>query len=152
MEKIDFVLIVDNNSLRVAEAQKKLRESKIGETIKVAVNGEHALVCLEHLNLFNSLKGKKIMVLLNMDTPIMNGMELLESGRFKSLPCKEQILMIVMKDVSSAYSVELAKQKGVTSFISSPVEPSELNQMASEYFGDKSKVKKQGKATVKVSV
>lgn len=144
MEKIDFVLIVDNNSLRVAEAQKHLREARIGETIKVAVNGEHALVCLEHLNLFNNLKGKKILVLLNMETPIMNGIEFIESSRYKNLPGKDLILMVVMKDVSSPYSVEVAKQKGIDSFISTPVDMPALTEMISEYF-DKSKAKKQSK-------
>lgn len=142
MEKLDLVLIVDNNSLRVAEAQKNLRDAKVSENIKVAVNGEHALVCLEHLNMFNNLKGKKVLVLLNMDTPMMSGAELLESSRYKNLPGKDAILIVVMKDISSPYSVELAKQKGVSSFVSSPLDVSQLNSLINENFAEKMKARK----------
>jgi response regulator RpfG family c-di-GMP phosphodiesterase len=139
MQKIDQLIIVDNNSNRAIETQKAILKAEICENIKIAVNGEHALLCLDHLDLHQRMKGKKIMVLLNMETPIMNGLEFLDGMLHKSYPNKEKILIVVLKDLSSPETIERARKKGITEFVTSPIDIPSLNETLVNYFSEKKK-------------
>lgn len=141
MEKVDHILIVDNNSIRASEIQKSLRSENISESIKIAVNGEHALLCLEHMDLCRTMGGKRIIVMLNPETPIMHGLDFIDKLSCKNYNDNEEILLMVMKDYASPETLEEARRKGIKEFFSTPVDIASLRESIKMHFGEKKEEK-----------
>src|SRR6478735_12161944 len=94
--KIDDILLVDNNQASNQAKIEVLKGANIGSTYKVAMNGGHAHVCLEHMHLSQSITDKKVLVLLNLDTPIENGFVFLQNYFRNTYQFQKQNIMIVV--------------------------------------------------------
>src|SRR6478609_8672389 len=119
MKNIDNILLVDNNQAANQAKIEVLKAANIGSAYKVAMNGGHAHVCLEHMHLSESITNKKVLILLNLDTPIENGFVFLQNyfrnlSQFK----KENIMIVVMTDESfTEEKKHRAEHMGVTHFM-----------------------------------
>jgi len=136
MVLVDQVVIIDNNRNRAIQLQQLLVTSKIAEQVKIALNGDHGLLCLDHLDLINKLRGKRVMLILNLETPVANGFEFLEKFSRKHYPGKENILLLAFDDLSSMELKEKAKHRGIKSFIPTQVSLSTLEVTLRAHFID----------------
>jgi CheY-like chemotaxis protein len=144
MKRIDQIILVDNNQSGSLAAIKNIESAGLAENVKLAVNGEHALLVLDHLDLYKRISGRKIIVILNIDTPIMNGIDFLEGYKWRKYPNKEEIL-IVVTDNTARENIEKARSLGAKEVISSPLKTSEISEMADKYFTPKMKVLRKNK-------
>lgn len=142
MKVIDEVLIVNNDSNTNLFLQKKIVENGFADNVKLTLNAGHALLYLEHMHLSRRIEGKKLLILLNMNTPIMNGIDFLksfqESGQFK----KENIMIVVMSDDLTSYFVSAAKEGGINYFVPFQLCLNELTRLVSSKFSPTSESKK----------
>lgn len=125
------VIIVNHDSAQSTEIQKAVKESGLAEKVKIAVNCGHALLYIDHLHLNGRIQEGEILVLLDMHTPIVNGISFLKEFQALRHLKKEKIRLAVMdKDLS-----EEQKQKimsfGKTQFIPFPVTESTLREITS---------------------
>lgn len=136
MNRIDHIILVENNHSRAVSALKMLEEAQIAESIKVAVNGEHALLCLDHLDLYMRIRGKKILVILNIDTPITNGIEFLDGYKKRKYPNKEDI-MVVVSNNTSPENIEKALGMGASDVINDPLSANDLSELINKFFWER---------------
>jgi response regulator RpfG family c-di-GMP phosphodiesterase len=119
MQIIDQVVLVDNNSFRSSNIEKNMKEIGLAQRIKTTVNGGHALLYLEHIS--EQIQNSKVLVLLNIHTPMVNGFEFLESFKELKNIKKTNILIAVLNDNLSDDEVNKIKLLGISDFISSQI-------------------------------
>lgn len=139
MAKLNQVLLVDDDPICNQKNEKLLKEASIAKEVKVTLNGGHALLYLDHLTLVD--KFSKLLVLLDVDMPIMNGLEFLEYfNRSNTIP-KDNILIVIQGDDLRNEVVEKAKNLGVSHFVSkSSLSIDHLNTILNTHFSDGSVV------------
>jgi DNA-binding NtrC family response regulator len=150
MQKIDEILLVDNNQSSHKAHKEAIVAAGICGNFKTAMNGGHAMLCVNHMHLSGSIANKKMVVLLNIDTPIENGFVFLQQY-FKSNSTlqKDRILVVVMDEHLSAEKKHKAQMIGVNHFINSPADIEGLGEMIKTYFKtpDNKRRKKKVEAT-----
>ena len=95
MNKVNQVLLVDNDIRSNSEKENLIKESGLSEQVKVAVNGGHALLNLDQIS-HKLSEDSKMVILLNMETPIANGFDFLNGYKSCSGINKKNTLIIVM--------------------------------------------------------
>lgn len=128
---VQQILLVDNNMSHNHHREEKLREAGIAQEIKIAVNGGHALLYLDHAS--EKIRNSNLVILLNMDTPIANGFDFLEGYKYSKLN-KENILVIVLNDNLDPAKIERTKKFGINTFLSSSFSADELENIIREHF------------------
>lgn len=124
--------MVDDDPLCNQKNEKILRDASLTQNVKVTVNGGHALLFLDQITQIES--NCKLLVLLDMDMPIMNGLEFLEYyRRSKTIP-KENVLIVVQGDDLASDVVEKAKKLGATHFTSKSICINHLTEIVNCYF------------------
>jgi DNA-binding NtrC family response regulator len=133
MNKVNQVLLVDNDLSSNSEIEKLIKQSGLSEQVKVTVNGGHALLYLDHIS-HKLSHDFKMVIILNMETPIANGFDFLNGYKTHSEINKENILIIVMQDNLCSEKIERARELGVCHFIKSGFSIDGLNQIVSNHF------------------
>jgi CheY-like chemotaxis protein len=113
---IDHCLIIDNNITRSSELQKILKDGNISASIKHTLNCGHGLVYLKEV--WNKIHNHNTVVILNVNTPIMNGWEFLEV--LKDTPYNDKLTIVAMSDTLDESDKVTYEKKGIKKFISSP--------------------------------
>ena len=80
MERIDQILLVDDDNNTNHQNQKLLLDSGLTKNVKVTLNGGHAFLYLSQMY-SNPNSNSRILILLDMHMPIMNGYECAEKIR-----------------------------------------------------------------------
>ncbi|MBX9851612.1 MAG: hypothetical protein K2X86_07610 [Cytophagaceae bacterium] len=148
--KVQNILIVDQNNLRSASSVSSLGKAGIAENIKAAVNGDHALLCIDHLELYGRIKGNKLIILINLDYFGANLNHFLDSFKNKRYLNRENSIIIAIKNSSSVEEVEKARLKGITEFISSAESIIDLNEIIARVFAAKPRENEKAKAGKKL--
>src|SRR5690349_44080 len=112
MNKVNQVLLVDSDIRSNSEKENLIKESGLSEQVKVAVNGGHALLYLDQIS-HKLSEDSKMVILLNMETPIANGFDFLNGYKSCSGINKKNTLIIVMKDNLCSEKIEKTKGLGV---------------------------------------
>jgi DNA-binding NtrC family response regulator len=133
MNKVNQVLLVDNDISSNSHRENLIKSSGLSEQVKVAVNGGHALLYLDHIS-HKLNNDSKIVILLNMDTPIANGFDFLNGYKVCKSINKDNILIIVMRDNLCTEKIEKTKGLGVCNFIESGFSIDTLNQIVDRHF------------------
>jgi len=139
MNKVNQVLLVDNDLSSNSEKENLIKKSGISQQVKVTVNGGHALLYLDQIS-HKLNDDSKIVILLNMDTPIVNGFDFLNGYKTCSGINKKNILIIVIEDNLCSEKIEKAKRLGVCNFINSGFSIDALNQIVDSHFNESSNI------------
>jgi DNA-binding NtrC family response regulator len=140
METIDHIVLVDNNVSRSSSIEKNIKDEGIAKNIKTTLNGGHALLYLEHIS--EKIQHSKVLVLLNVHTPMVNGFEFIESYKGTKNLKKNNIVIAVMKDNLSQEEIDKIKSLGISDFISSQILSDTLNPIIQANFPTKEKTEK----------
>lgn len=118
MEKLIQVIIANQDQGQNIEIEKALRDSGLKCNIKMAVNGGHALLHIQQLHLNGKIDGGLILVLLNINTPMVNGFEFLHQYKTTVDFKKRNIKIAVIDKDLSRKQKEKVENMGVSDFIS----------------------------------
>lgn len=119
------ILLVEDNPINQELAQRLLE--KAGHTVTLASNGEEAVACYE--------SGHFDVVLMDMQMPVMNGIEATQAIRARELrrswvasamDAMCQLPIIAMTANAMAGDRELCLQAGMTDYIAKPLRQAEL--------------------------
>jgi CheY-like chemotaxis protein len=118
MEQVINILMVEDDTLDVMDAQRTLDRMKILYKMRVAKNGEEAIDILEGKITDNPMTNPDI-ILVDINMPKMNGIEFLEHIR-KDIRWKEtKVFMITTSDEKE--DRERTKALGISGYIVKPL-------------------------------
>jgi response regulator RpfG family c-di-GMP phosphodiesterase len=135
MVTVNQVILVDNDCDSNLCNEKIIKESLLSSEVKITLNGGHALLYLDHIS-HKLDKDFKVLILLNMETPIADGFDFLQGyhKESKKLKHKENIFIVVFSNNLSNEKIEKIKRIGQVNFISSPVSRETLNTLVQNHF------------------
>ncbi len=124
------ILLVDDDHRANQENSKIIREHGLCSCVRIALNGGHALLCLEQI--YNHQPHDTLIILLDTQMPIMNGFEFLNEFSKTNYRFKSKVKIIMMlSEQGNRGDMERARQYGISSFIQKPVNPAELARLVS---------------------
>ncbi|MFN6944952.1 MAG: response regulator [Cytophagaceae bacterium] len=131
MESVTHVLLVDDDLESNSQNERAFRRANF-KKIKVTLNGGHALVYLHQIQ--DAIRDSKIVIILDVDMPIMDGKEFLKNYNLTKEFCKDNILIVVQGNELSSRVIEDMQKLGVEYFVNKPVKISQIQSMVNEYF------------------
>lgn len=144
MTPIDHCVIIDNNTSRTSLLEQTIKENMVAANIKLTVNCGHGLVYLKEM--WDKVGERKTLVIMNVNTPIMNGSEFLDELKGTPYSKSQAFLLIVLNDTMSEKDKENYIKKGITNFISSPFSIDSIHSLVKAKFNlGESAEKKEGK-------
>lgn len=132
MQNLATVLLVDDDVTTNFLNQRLLTRLAIAEQVLVARNGAEALAKLTHL--WETSPDQRILVLLDVNMPVMDGLEFLEA--YRQLPLNQQQLAVVVTLTTSLHSQDLGRlaELPVTDLVSKPLTREKLNTLLNRHF------------------
>lgn len=94
MQKLDFVLLIDDDPMANFLNKTMLRKAKATNQIFVAENGEEAFAIIHKLEAKAASKEKKLCILLDLDMPLLNGYEFLEELKNGKVDLRIQVYVL----------------------------------------------------------
>jgi CheY-like chemotaxis protein len=118
MEQVINILLVEDDTLDVMDAQRTLDRMKMLYKMRVAKNGEEALDVLEGRVTENPMSNPDI-ILVDINMPKMNGVEFLERIRRDSRWKETKVFMITTSDEKE--DREKTRSLGISGYIVKPL-------------------------------
>lgn len=119
MFTVQQVVLIDNDMDGNARKQHVLNSASFSRNLKISVNAGIALLYLQQQN--EILKKTVRLIILNVDTPIMNGFEFLSELKNSTTICTTNLMIAVIKDNLTGNQMEKLRNMGVTNFIDSDI-------------------------------
>lgn len=132
METVNQILLVDNQIASNVHTDSKIKKSGLANKVKIALNGGHALLYLDQIQ--EKLIDSNMVILLNMDTPIMNGYEFLTNFNSCKTLRRDKIMLIVINDNMNEEKINGLRNLGITHFINRDFDPEVLSGMIRKHF------------------
>ena len=133
MKKIPCILLVDDDETTNYLNYRMLDRSGIVDETLIALNGKEALEIIK--NRFVDAEEHKgtsnvpMLVLLDINMPIMNGLEFIELFDALDNTIKAKVTIIVLTTSTHPVDLEKMYQIGVQHFISKPLQRNELEKL-----------------------
>lgn len=125
MVKLNSVLLVDDDPTNNFLNERLLKRLAIADRILIAENGQEALTVLQQANATSS----PALILLDLQMPIMNGLEFLEA--YQQLPPAQQRATAVVVLTTSMDSRDLVRLDAlpIAGRINKPLTPEKLDMV-----------------------
>lgn len=105
--KLHSILLVDDDEISNYITEALINEIDIAESLSIATDGQQALDYLQQHPIINNEADGHIMVLLDLNMPVMDGFEFMEEYQQKSWKDKATVIMLT----SSSNPKDMAKAK-----------------------------------------
>lgn len=133
MKLFKEILLVDDDLKTNKKTCEVIRSSGYAGNIKVTLNGGHALCYLEQM--YSNVKTNfKLLILLDVSMPIMDGFEFLRKYNLDRMLNKNNIVIAMMGDKESETDMEKALNLGAIDFIYKPFSDFKLRHFLQNYF------------------
>jgi len=142
MEKIQCILLVDDDATTNFLNEELILEMGIAEEVHVALNGQEAL---DYINLKGKFKTKKNqtyprpnIIFLDINMPVMDGFEFLIA--YNKLPkSKKAEVLVVFLTTSDSHKdkLKVIDNKLVYDYIEKPLRKEKLHKLYRQYLKDK---------------
>lgn len=131
MEKLHKILLVDDDTITNFMNERLLKKLNISEEVKVSING---LEALNYIKDESSSKECPELIFLDINMPVMNGIEFLES--FKDCNCCERKPVVVILTTSSDPGDldKISNFPFVGGFLNKPLTEQKIQDICSKHF------------------
>ena len=133
MQKLAAILLVDDDPTSNYLNQLLLEELAVADHLLVATNGAEALHILTHV-LPPATATAPVLVLLDVNMPVMNGIEFLEA--YQQLPPDRRQAVVIVMLTTSLHPRDLARIQAlpIAGLVSKPLSEEKINAILREYF------------------
>ena len=133
MQKLAAILLVDDDPTSNYLHQLLLEELAVADQLLVATNGAEALHILTHV-LPPATAAGSVLVLLDVNMPVMNGLEFLEA--YQQLPPDRRQAVVIVMLTTSLHPRDLARIQAlpIAGLVSKPLSEEKINAILREYF------------------
>ncbi len=132
MFTVHQVVLVDNDLDGNAHKIQKLTQIGFSNHVKVSVNAGIALLYLQQQH--EVLRDVTQLIILNIDTPIMNGFEFLSELKNSKIISSQNLMVAVLKNNLSELQIDKLKIMGITNFIDEDFCPEMLSKSVKKHF------------------
>lgn len=132
MKKLKCVLLVDDDSINNFINERLIKKIDLTEEVNISLNGKEAL---EYL-LKRSSEGKNVpeLILLDINMPVMDGFEFLDSFQKLELPNKNSIIIVMLTTSTNPSDTERLENTGVAGYINKPLTEQKLKDAITKHF------------------
>ncbi|WP_426061240.1 response regulator [Hymenobacter sp. B1770] len=134
MPPLKSVLLVDDDATTNYLNKILLTRLDVAEQLFVAENGREALDTLTRVCEVPTLDCPAL-VLLDINMPVMNGIEFLEAYQQLSLPQREAIVIVLLTTSANPQELARARQLPIAGVLTKPLTPQKVQQVLHEHFG-----------------
>lgn len=128
------VLIVESSRQTISEIIADLTQLNVKADFRVALNNGHALLHIKHLHLESKIDTIKLLVILNIHTPISNGFDFFKGYNSDEEIDKNKIKILVFEDNLSPWEKEDLEGMGIIDFVSFPLTEEKEKNIINSYF------------------
>ncbi|OGO35540.1 MAG: two-component system response regulator [Chloroflexi bacterium RBG_16_57_11] len=121
------ILLIEDNPMDEDLTRRAFVRRKVINPIEVARDGEAAL---EYLNLWQAGRPLPVVILLDINLPKVNGLEVL--SQFKSSPYAQKVPVIVLTSSAEDRDIQTAYKLGANSYIVKPVDFEKFLEVAGQ--------------------
>ena len=134
MQKLAAILLVDDDPTSNYLHQLLLEELAVADQLLVATNGAEALHILTHVLPPDAAAAGPVLVLLDVNMPVMNGLEFLEA--YQQLPPDRRQAVVIVMLTTSLHPRDLARIQAlpVAGLVSKPLSEEKINAILREHF------------------
>ncbi|MBX9850652.1 MAG: response regulator [Cytophagaceae bacterium] len=127
MNKLNTALLIDDDPINNFLSYAVLVRAKIVKDIQIEGNGENALIFLQKYYADN--RSLPELIFLDLDMPIMNGLEFLKSFNKEFHLLKEKTTIIILTNFGNEREKVEAAKFGVSNFVLKPLTGEVLNNL-----------------------
>ncbi len=117
------ILLVEDNEGDIVLTLEAFEETKLTSNISVVRNGQEALDFIFRRGNFHNVE-KPDLILLDLNIPVFNGMEVLKEVKLDSV--LKKIPVIILTTSSNEKEIKMAYELHANSFVTKPIDMSEF--------------------------
>lgn len=126
MKRFKKALLIDDDRINNYLSEEVIKEANITEEVVTLTDGQKALSYLKNLEIPESDTPYKILVLLDLNMPVMDGFEFMDE--FKALNLRAEFLIVVLTSSDNHRDKEKIETYNIYNFISKPITEQKLLQ------------------------
>lgn len=127
MDKIDCILLVDDDETTNFVNQLLLEHMEVTDQVLVAYNGRQALTLIQQ-------QCCPTLILLDINMPVMNGFEFIEAYEGLELPNKQSVVVVMLTTSLNPKDMERLEQMSIQGFFNKPLTEELVRAMVRRYF------------------
>lgn len=126
--KLETILLIDDDPISNYIAEELLREKGFCQQVVTLTDGKSALLYLQE----NTWKQQTVLVLLDLNMPVMDGFEFMEELQARQL--HQQLVVAVLSSSDNQKDKQLAGQYAFAAYLQKPLSIQDLNLLVQERF------------------
>ncbi len=118
------VLLVDDDKICNFITEATINRLGVAEEIHAVLNGKEAL---EYIN--NILAGNRLLpdvIFLDLNMPLMNGFQFIESFKELEFPGKDSVMIVVLTSSENPEDIVKVKRLGISHYLTKPINESKF--------------------------
>ncbi len=122
--KLDTILLVDDDMISNYITEEMIRERGIAKTIKTATDGKQALDILQNIQQAQSAARDSILVLLDLNMPMMDGFEFMDE--LQALKLQQQVVVAILTSSNNYRDLSQASKYRFAAYLQKPISIEEV--------------------------
>lgn len=130
--KLEKILLVDDDPISNYVTEELIREKGLCQNIITVTDGQQALNFLQQNFDETPTDGGCILVLLDLNMPVMDGFEFMEELEARQL--HERVKVVVLTSSDNHKDISQAQQFGFTAYLQKPLVVEEVSTLVEQCF------------------
>lgn len=126
-QKLTSILLVDDDDISNYITESLIKEMAISEEVAVVTDGRQALDYIENHELLSQHQTGHILVLLDLNMPVMDGFEFMEE--YEKRPWRDKVSVVMLTSSSNPKDLKNLKNYPFAGYLQKPFGQSDIRQL-----------------------
>jgi CheY-like chemotaxis protein len=127
------ILLVEDSPPDAELLQRSLKSVGVINPIRWICDGTQAMAHLEQVELMTAITGTPSILFLDLKLPGVNGFQILKHLQNRAVFA--EMLCVALSQITDLYSIKRAYRYGAYSFLSKPIQPTDLRELIRSFPG-----------------